>query len=504
MELNALRADLPGAAVLSAVFVGLLLAAEIWRRFGHAKPEWTRKLVHLGGGIACLFFPFLVHSPWVVLAMALALTSLFALAGRFGFLQSLHGIGRRSRGAEYYPLSVFLVFLLSRGRPWLYLPAVLVLAVADAFAALIGSRYGLLRYEVEDEKKSLEGSLVFMVIAFLVIHLPVLLMTDLPRPVCVLAALLVAALVTGFEAISLHGSDNLFVPLAVVVILGKITRKPLDEVVFQNLSLLAICLGVGILVWRSRPLNVGGAIAFVLFAYGAWSLGNWQWALPAFLGFAAYVAGWYFLAPPRHESGVKVRTVSRALLAPFLVLIVANSSDTFAPAFGPYLAACGAVLAFSLGSGVFPLERPGGLRGLLAAAGWGALACALTALPLWLVEGLPARSLLLVATVVIAASLANTAVERRRPPAAAAEAMAAAPATTTTAAGRVRHTAPAEDAPVAPRRREWTASRFLLTLLAAGAILGLQALGVTAEWKPDTGPLGPSISGVAGAVRAVR
>jgi dolichol kinase len=41
----------------------------------------------------------------------------------------------------------------------------------------------VVRYEVEDEKKSLEGSLVFLVIAFLAIHLPVLLMTDLPRPV---------------------------------------------------------------------------------------------------------------------------------------------------------------------------------------------------------------------------------------------------------------------------------------------------------------------------------
>ena len=60
-------------------------------------------------------------------------------------------MGRKSRGAEYYPLSVFLVFVMTPGRPWLYLAAVLVLAVGDAFAALIGSRYGVIRYEVEDE-----------------------------------------------------------------------------------------------------------------------------------------------------------------------------------------------------------------------------------------------------------------------------------------------------------------------------------------------------------------
>ena len=206
--------DLRGAVILGGVFVSLLILAELWRRLGTPKPEHTRKLVHLGGGVACLFFPFLIDSPWVVLAMALPLTGLFLAGAKLGFLKSLHGVARRSRGAEYYPLAVCLVFVLTRGRPWLYLSAVLVLAVADAFAALIGSRYGVVRYEVENETKSLEGSLVFLVIAFLAIHLPVLLMTDLPRPVCVLAALLVAALVTGFEAVSLEGADNLFVPLA--------------------------------------------------------------------------------------------------------------------------------------------------------------------------------------------------------------------------------------------------------------------------------------------------
>src|SRR6185369_5828855 len=66
--------DLRGALILSGAFLGLIAIAELWRRFGHPKPEHTRKLVHLGGGMACLFFPFLVLSPWVVLAMALPLT----------------------------------------------------------------------------------------------------------------------------------------------------------------------------------------------------------------------------------------------------------------------------------------------------------------------------------------------------------------------------------------------------------------------------------------------
>src|SRR5438132_3248629 len=96
--------DLRGAVILSGAFLALIVIAELWRRFGHPNPEHTRKLVHLGGGVTCLFFPFLIHSPWVVLAMALPLTILFVAGGKLGFLKSLHGVARKSRGAEYYPL----------------------------------------------------------------------------------------------------------------------------------------------------------------------------------------------------------------------------------------------------------------------------------------------------------------------------------------------------------------------------------------------------------------
>jgi dolichol kinase len=418
---------------------------------GNPQPEHTRKLVHLGGGVACLFFPFLVRSPWVVLALALPLTLLFVAGSRFGFLKSLHGVARRSRGAEYYPLSVLLVFLMTQDRPWLYLAAVLVLAVGDAFAALIGSRYGVIRYEVEDEKKSLEGSLVFLVIAFLAIHLPTLLLTGLPRPVSVLAALLVAALVTGFEAISLKGADNLFVPLAVVVILGKITTKPLSEVVFQNLSLLAFCLGVGLAVWRFRSFNVGGAITFILFAYGTWSLGSWIWSLPVVLGFAGYLATWKRFAPPGHATGIKVRIVARALLPPFSMLLLGNMLQRYEVFFAPYLAASAAVLAFSLDTGVFRVESRRSWT--VATLGLALLGTGLAVLGPWTAtRHVPAESLLAILATTAVVALTNTAIELRDPE--------------------------------LPRSREWTAWRFLLSYVAAGAVMGLQTLGVVALWDP--------------------
>jgi len=377
--------DLVGAGVLSTTFVLFLLAAELWRRWGAPEPEWTRKLVHLGGGLTCLLFPFLVSSSWVVLALALAMSGLFLAGGRLGLLRSLHGVARRSAGAEYYPLAIFLVFVLTRDKPWLYLAAVLVLAVGDAFAALIGSRYGVIRYSVEEDRKSLEGSLVFLVITFLAVHLPLLLMTGLDREICVLAAVLVAVLATGFEAISLGGADNLFVPLAVVVVLGKITTKPLTEVVYQNLSLLALCLAIAVLVWRFPYFNVGSTIAVMLYTYGTWSLADWRWAAPVLAGLVVYLVSWARVAAPRTTPTIRVRATARALLPPFSLLVMANSFAWYEQLLLPYLAATAMVLAFCLAGPVLKLSaatpRQLGARALVAAV----LASATVCLPCWII-----------------------------------------------------------------------------------------------------------------------
>jgi dolichol kinase len=445
--------ELLSAAVLSGAFLLLLVVAEAWRRLGTPKPEWTRKLIHVAGGIVCLLLPFVVSSPWIVLFMALGLTGLFTLAAHAGFLKSLHGVARSSRGAEYYPVAIFLVFLLAGDQKWLFVAAVMVLAVGDAFAALIGSRYGVIRYEVEGSDKSLEGSLVFLVVAFLAVHFPTLLMTDLPRPTSVLAAVLVATLVTGVEAISRRGTDNLFVPLAVVIILSKITRQPVAEIVFQNLSLLGIGLATVLLVRRFPFFNVGSTITFILYAYATWSLGSWQWALPVFVGLISYVATWLRVAPRERRADVGSRAVGRALLPPFGFLILANVTRDYDTYFGAYLAASAAVLAFALSGSLLHLESRERSRRDLAVIGTALLGCAVTLVPPWGVQsGAPLVVPLVITALVLPLTYLNVVVEGRD----------------VEAAGT----------------RPWSAWRFVLTVAAAGAVLLLQIAGIIPPWNP--------------------
>lgn len=340
--------DLLAGGIISLLFLGLIAAAELWRRLANPQAEWTRKLVHVGGGVVCVLLPFVIASHWVVLGMSLAMVALFAISHGFGLLRSLHGVDRKSAGTEYYPLVIYALFFFTADEPWKYVICVLVLAISDALAALVGSRWGKIRYEVDGQWKSLEGSLAFLLVTFVIVLVPLLIWQDTtiaipPTANCVLAAMLVAVLVTAFEAVALHGRDNLWVPLGTMVVLTKILRQDLAEIAAQNASLWLICLIVGWAAWRTWAFNVGGTIVFILAAYAAWSLGSFYWALPAFLGLAGYTMSLFFA---RHRETYKVRPVVRSLLTPFLILAAANVAfqfdavDTFNFLFGPYLAGC--------------------------------------------------------------------------------------------------------------------------------------------------------------------
>jgi phytol kinase len=446
--------ELLGAGIIAGTMMALILAAELWRAQSNVPAEWTRKLIHIGGGLTCLFLPFLVKSAWTVVALNIGLIILFAGGARLGLLRSLHGVGRSSRGGEYFPVAIFFLYLIAAGTPWLYVSALLVLTLADAAAALVGPRYGTIRFTIENETKSLEGSAAFLMIAFLAIHLPMLLLSDLPRETCVLASFLVALLLTGLELISLHGADNLFVPLAAVIVLGKLSEKPPGEVAFQAASLLGIAMVLGILSWRTRAFNVGGTAAAIIFAYGIWALGSVNWAVPVLAMFLAFHFAVRFLAwRPGHVPRFKVGILAQAFLPVFAILVIANATGNYRFWFGPFATAGAVVLALATGgygrrTGWFPAFSVAGRLGIAAAA---AGICLLPAW--WRLPGVQGLAIAGAAMVILLACLIEAALCRPQPD---------------------------ETVP-----RPWGARRFLITAGAAAVIALLQHYGWLAVWPAD-------------------
>ena len=80
--------DVYYGTLIALGFLGLIAIAEWWRFRFRVEVEWTRKLVHLGGGVVCLLMPFFIVSHWTILILAISMGMIFLLSRRMGWLES--------------------------------------------------------------------------------------------------------------------------------------------------------------------------------------------------------------------------------------------------------------------------------------------------------------------------------------------------------------------------------------------------------------------------------
>jgi phytol kinase len=360
------------AALVLVLFFALLLGAERWHRRSHPPVEWTRKLVHLGAGLIATSFPWLFASPWTLAIVALA-GGVPVVAARRA-LGSLFAVERESLGEVYFPLAVFILFAIGRERPIFYLVALLTMVVADTLAAVLGQAYGKHQYLVTTQRRSLEGSAVFLLTAFLVVEIPLLLGSSIERAACVLMAAQIALLVTSFEAIGTGGSDNLLVPLATYYLLVKISGKAVENIALQLAAQLVILAAMVLIARRTHFLTFSGAVAAHLVLYAAFSLGGPAWIVAPALALAAAIVMDHYRVRARGAPGPghHVTVVFYVSIVAVLMIFADNTFATLMPVAGglgkghPFLApfvgslaAAIAIVAYlSLGSCRAPATAP--------------------------------------------------------------------------------------------------------------------------------------------------
>jgi len=313
-----------GILLVLSVLGGVMACLKLVGARCNLHPETSRKAVHIAMGLVTLSFPWLFRESWPVLL--LAVLAVAALAGtrlivplreRFGGV--LHGVERHSLGEVYFPLAVAALYLLASGNRLLYVIPLLTLTLADAVAALIGVRYGQHRFCTSEGTKSAEGSLSFFMVAFLSAHVPLLLLSDTGRAESLLIALVLGVLVMLFEAVSVGGLDNLFIPLGCYALLRRYLELGADELFFR---LGAICL-VALVVFgcrRHTTLKGSGLLAAALVGYMNWTLGGWQWLAVSLVLFISYTRLW----PRSEENSAPVHTVRAvaSVAAPGLVWLL--------------------------------------------------------------------------------------------------------------------------------------------------------------------------------------
>lgn len=221
--------ELPAALALAAIFLVLFAVAEVLRRAGGLRTESTRKLVHVGAGVAVLAVPAFFTSLFTVLTLTASFLGIMFFTKKRGVLPSIHQVGRPSSGAVVYPVSLGILLVLSGGRPVLFDAPLLVLALADATAALVGTRFGRHKYFVNGDARSVEGSAAFCAVSFAVIAGSLSIHGAGPGH-ALAVALAVAPALTAVEAIATRGYDNLLLPLAGFIALAWATTASDEQV----------------------------------------------------------------------------------------------------------------------------------------------------------------------------------------------------------------------------------------------------------------------------------
>jgi dolichol kinase len=191
-----------GLAAAVGAIAAVPLAGEVAARRIRLGGEAARKLVHAGSGVVAAALPLLLSYHEIV-GVALGFAALMLVVHRLRLLAALTGVERSSLGEVWFPLGIAgLAALAPEYAAYVY--GALVLAFADALAAVVGARLGGPRLPFA-RGKTVAGSLAFCATAVVVGAA----VAGGLSP----ATFAAAVVLTLAEAAASGGSDNAVVPI---------------------------------------------------------------------------------------------------------------------------------------------------------------------------------------------------------------------------------------------------------------------------------------------------
>jgi phytol kinase len=213
----------PDLLVLALVYVylfGTLGVTEWLRRRRGFSVAVTRKVVHIAAGM-CAVPLLLFQNRWIALIPPVSFIFINAVSYWQGTFVSMETGEERQLGTIYFPISFSVLTWLLWDHPALLVASLMPMTWGDALAAAVGQRWGQRPLGIPGNGRTVEGSLVFFVVAGVATAIPLALIAGTPFPGwrAVPVALVVAAVTAGVEALSPWGTDNLTVPAAATLVL---------------------------------------------------------------------------------------------------------------------------------------------------------------------------------------------------------------------------------------------------------------------------------------------
>jgi uncharacterized protein (TIGR00297 family) len=252
------------------VSVGILAVSMELLARRRVLPQWLcRKVLHLGAVGACAGVPLLLRDlTALTIIVAVAEVLLFGLVwSRVLFREA---DGRPSWGIALFPLPYLALLLLypaPEQRTLIVLP-MLILAVSDALAAVIGTLATTPSYTLTGDRKTVGGSLTFVLSTWLILAIfpgPLNALPFLPQHG---AAVLFALVLAASEALGSNGRDNLYIPSVAALLLVGLSFRQNELHLLPAVAALPFAAAFVVITVRKHWLTLGGAVAAALL--GVW------------------------------------------------------------------------------------------------------------------------------------------------------------------------------------------------------------------------------------------
>ncbi len=201
--------------VISIVFITVIILSG--RLFEKAGKEASRKFIHIMLSnwwiIAMVFF----DSPWIAAIMPAAFVVINYASYKMNIIKVMEREegeeNKESLGTVYYALSLLVLSLITFGplqNPLIGLCGIAVMGYGDGLAAVIGQSVKSPEYRIKNNKKTVAGSATMFFVTLLIVA--GFLQYSMADYVAI-KSILIAALMTIVEAVSIKGTDNITVPL---------------------------------------------------------------------------------------------------------------------------------------------------------------------------------------------------------------------------------------------------------------------------------------------------
>lgn len=183
----------------------LLVTVELLKRRFFLPSSITRRITHIGAALIAFVSPLFINKDLIVFACLGFAVTMF-LSRRLSLFSSIHTVNRKTLGEVFLPLGEAFsaaIFLPQATVAFQY--GILVMGLSDSFAGFVGEKYGRHQINIFNNRKSLEGSLIFL--------LTTIFLTFLFAPTLGFHLILIPLALTFTELFLGYGMDNLAIPI---------------------------------------------------------------------------------------------------------------------------------------------------------------------------------------------------------------------------------------------------------------------------------------------------